>query len=88
MLAVRLSSQDIEIEIHSLSTKHSKPFWLASNNNGIYQNGSILNFKIREEKSGLFHKINLSFLKPFDFNEILFYDSELTLKKQCVIWLE
>ena len=83
---VRISAQEINIETHFLSSKHTTPFWIASNNNAIYENGSILNFKIKEKRGSLFYKLNLVLPRSFDFNEILLYDSELIYKKNNILY--
>ena len=41
-------SQSINTETHLLDNK-KKPFWISSNNNGVYSKGSIVKFKISEE---------------------------------------
>ena len=77
-------SQNIEIETHFLSAKNPKPFWVSSNKNGIYENGSVLNFKIEEKKGSVFYKFNLLMPESFNFNSILLYDSELIYKKNNI----
>ena len=79
-------SQGLEIESHLLSSKYSNPFWINSNNNGIYEAGSILNLKIQKKMGRFSYKFNLAMPMSFNSNEILFYDSELTYKKNNILY--
>ena len=47
-LASKPFSQSVSSEIHFLENIKN-PFWILSNNNGIYKKGSIVNFKISDE---------------------------------------
>ena len=59
-------SQSISSEINFLDNK-KKPFWISSNNNGAYSNGSIIAFKISEE-SEIF-KYDTEVIFPINQNE-------------------
>ena len=85
-MAEKLLSQDLEIESHFISAKHSKPFWITSNNNGIYEAGSILNLKIQKKTGNLSYKFNIAMPKPFNLNKILLYDSEMTYNKNNILY--
>ena len=53
--------------------EHSKkPFWISSNNHGIYSKGSILNFKISDELKNLNYGAEIIF--PLNQNEKLFFN--------------
>ena len=86
LLAEKILSQDLELESHFLSAGRSKPFWIASNNNGIYEASSILNLKIQKKMGSLSYKFNFALPKLFDLNTLLLYDSELTYKKNNILY--
>ena len=65
-LASKPFSQSVSSEIHFLENI-KKPFWILSNNNGVYKKGSIVNFKISDELKFLSYGSEIIF--PLNQNE-------------------
>ncbi len=56
-------SQSIEIQNHFI-LNNSKPFWIISNNNGKYENGSIIGLRINDTFKNF--KYDLDLVKPYN----------------------
>ena len=64
-------SQSINSGIHFLEDK-KKPFWVSSNNGGLYSKGSIINFKISENFKIL--KYGAEIIFPINHDENFFFN--------------
>ena len=63
-------SQTINSETHVFNNKRN-PFWISSNNNGVYSKGAIANFKILEELKII--KYSAEIILPLNNNKDTFF---------------
>ena len=64
-----------------MPTKRNIPFWISANSDGIYENGSSINFKSRGSSDNIIYKFNFSLSRQLDYVKFLVFDSELAYKK-------
>ena len=63
-------TQSIDLGVHFIEDKE-KPFWISSNNSGIYYNSSIISFKIYEKLKELNYGVQIIY--PQNQSEKLFF---------------
>ena len=83
---MRVSSQNFTFETHFLPDKRNIPFWIASNNNGIYENGSILNLRFQGRRDSVFYNFNFALPQTLDINQILIYNSEINYVRKNMLF--
>ena len=84
-LASELFSQSVSSEIHYLNNI-KKPFWILSNNNGIYKKGSIFKFKMSDEFKILSYGSEIIF--PFNQNEKVTLNQLFFILNNDIIFLQ